>query len=196
MNENYEQPSMPEGVEEGIRRGLYLFRKGGNHSLRVNLMGSGTIFREVIAAAEILEADYGVSVDIWSATSFNELRRDGLAVDRWNRLHPEGEAKTAYVSQCLGGEDIPTVAASDYMKVFADQIRNWVPGPYYTLGTDGYGRSDTRQALRAFFEVDRRHVVQTTLKALCDQGKIEPQKVTEAMSSLDINAEDPDPTTV
>jgi pyruvate dehydrogenase E1 component len=196
LNENYVHPAMPEGAEDGIRRGLYLLRKGGRKKTRVQLLGSGAILREVEAAAAMLESDWGVSADVWSAPSFNELRRDGIAVERWNRLHPEEEPRASWVERQLGGTEGPVVAATDYMRAFPDQIRAFVPRRYLTLGTDGYGRSDTREALRSFFEVDRRHVVVAALKALADEGALPARKVAEAIAKLEVDAEAPPPWTV
>jgi len=202
MNENYAHPAMPAGVEKGILRGMYLLKegaggKGRGAKPRVQLLGSGTILREVIAAAKMLEEDFGVSSDIWSVTSFNELRRDGLAAERWNRLHPEAEPRLAYVEQCLNDRQGPVVAATDYMKAFADQIRPFVHNRYLVLGTDGFGRSDTREKLRRFFEVDRRHVAVAALKALADTSEsVSPKKVTEAIAKYGIDSESPNPATV
>ncbi|MBI3067818.1 MAG: pyruvate dehydrogenase (acetyl-transferring), homodimeric type, partial [Betaproteobacteria bacterium] len=171
MNENYAHSPMPEGVEKGILRGMYLLREGRlrKNQLKVQLLGSGTILREVIAAAELLEEDFGISSDIWSVTSFTLLRRDGLETSRWNMLHPEAEPRLSYVETCLKDRPGPVVAATDYVKIFADQIRAFSPTPHYlALGTDGFGRSDTRKALRRFFEVDRHHVAVAALKALAD----------------------------
>jgi len=196
MNENYIQPPMPEGVEEGICRGMYQLKQGGDNKHSVALLGSGTILREVERAAQILETEWGVSANIYSATSFNELRRDGLSVERWNRLHPEAEPKVPYVTSCLAGNKGPTIAATDYMMIFSDQIRPWVPGRYVTLGTDGYGRSDTRAKLRSFFEVDYRHVIVATLKALCDEGSLPAEKVSQAIAQYEIDPESPDPATI
>jgi pyruvate dehydrogenase E1 component len=168
MNENYTQPAMPEGVRDGVLKGLYRYKAGGKGKTRVNLLGSGTILREVIKAAEVLERDYGVAADVFSATSFSELRREALDAERWNVLHPDQAPRVPYVRQLLGEQQGPFVAATDYMRLVPDQIRQWVPGPYHVLGTDGYGRSDSRAALRHFFEVDHRYVVVTALKALAD----------------------------
>ncbi|HYH43638.1 MAG TPA: pyruvate dehydrogenase (acetyl-transferring), homodimeric type, partial [Burkholderiales bacterium] len=203
MNENYAHPAMPAGSEAGILKGMYLLseapaKKGQQKSnLRVQLIGSGTILRELIAGAELLEKDFGVSANIWSATSMNELRRDGLAVQRWNMLHPEAEPRVAYVEQCLKGHAGPVIAASDYMKVFTDQIRPFVPTHnFVALGTDGFGRSDTRKALRGFFEVDRYYVAVAAMKALADDEAVPQSKVTEAIRKYGIDPEKPDPTTV
>ena len=196
MNENYPHPAMPENSKEGILKGMYLLQEGDGAKLRVQLLGSGTILREVLAAAELLESDFGVAADVWSVTSFNELRRDCLDVDRWNMLHPEQSAKKSYVNQCLERNGSPVIAATDYMKLYADQIRRHVPAPYVVLGTDGYGRSDTRAKLRKFFEVDRHYIVVAALKALADEGKIPAAKVTEAMMKYHIDQEKPNPVTV
>jgi pyruvate dehydrogenase E1 component len=196
MNENYLQPAIPEGVEEGIRRGIYRFRQGGKHKQRMQLLGSGTILREVIAAAELLENDFGVSADVWSVTSFNELRRDGLAAERWNLLHPEQPPRNCYVADQLDGQPGPVVAATDYIRSYADQIRPFIQARYRVLGTDGFGRSDMRSQLRKFFEVNRYYVVIAALKALSDEGSIEPKVVSEAMRKFRIDPEKPSPTTV
>jgi pyruvate dehydrogenase E1 component len=199
MNENYVHPAMPEGAEEGILKGMYLLSEGAGgkrKKLKVQLMGSGTILREVMAAAELLEADFGVSADIWSATSFNELRRDGLDAERWSMLNPEAKPRRSYVSQCLDGRPGPVIAASDYMRTFAEQIRPWVPGRYVTLGTDGFGRSETRAKLRWFFEVDRYHVAVAALKALADEGTIPASKVSEAIRKYEIDPARPNPWSV
>ena len=163
---------------------------------RVQLLGSGSILREVIAGAELLQQDFGVECDIWSTTSFTELRRDGLATERWNRLHPTVKPKQSYVEQCLEGQQGPVIASTDYMKAVADQIRPYVPGRYLTLGTDGFGRSDTRQQLRRFFEIDRYNVAVTALKALADEGTVPASKAAEAIEKYDIDPEAPEPWTV
>jgi pyruvate dehydrogenase E1 component len=196
MNENYTQPEMPVGAEEGILKGMYLLKKGGRKKLHVQLLGSGTILREVEAAAEMLEADWGVAADVWSATSFNELRRDMDDCKRWNRLHPGKKAKIPYVTRKLSGKKGPVIASTDYVRLYADQIRAAVPGNYSVLGTDGYGRSDTRTALRSFFEVDRYHVVVAALQALAEEGSIPAKKVAEAIKQYGIDADRPNPATV
>ncbi|MBP0131760.1 MAG: pyruvate dehydrogenase (acetyl-transferring), homodimeric type [Nitrosospira sp.] len=201
MNENYPHPEMPKDAEQGILRGMYLFRKSseaisGDSTLRVQLLGSGTILREVIAAAEILDQDFGISADIWSVTSFNELRREALDVTRWNMLHPSEPARLSYVENCLKDCTGPVVAATDYMKIFADQIREFVPGRYKVLGTDGFGRSDTREKLRQFFEVDRHYVTIATLQALAEDGKISTEIVTRAIKKFGIDPNKPNPVTV
>ncbi|MET0088496.1 MAG: pyruvate dehydrogenase (acetyl-transferring), homodimeric type [Candidatus Thiodiazotropha sp.] len=193
MNENYIQPAMPEGVEEGIVRGLYPLQEGGKSKKRVQLMGSGTILREVTAAAELLEKDFKVSADIWSATSFNELRREGLEVERWNTLHPDAEPRISYVTQCLSGRKGPVIAATDYIRGYADQIRAFVPARYSVLGTDGYGRSDMRSQLRKFFEVNRYYIVIAALKALVDEGGLEADVVNKAIKQYKIDPEKPNP---
>jgi pyruvate dehydrogenase E1 component len=196
MNENYTHPALPEGVEEGIRRGMYLLRAGAEGKRhRVQLLGSGTILREVEAAAVLLEEQFDVAADVWSATSFSELRRDGLAVDRWNRLHPKQKPRTAYVTDLLRGRQGPVIAATDYIKSFADQIRSWVEAPYVVLGTDGYGRSDTRAALRRFFEVDRAHIALAALEGLAEAGSIERESLASAIEQLGIDPEAPNPAT-
>lgn len=201
MNENYSHPAMPKGAEEGILKGLYRLSegeapKGKKKAPRVQLMGSGTILNEVIAAAELLKQDHGVTADVWSATSFNELTRDGQDVERWNRLHPEVEPRKSHVEQCLADTDGPVIAASDYMKAFAEQIRPYVPRAYHVLGTDGFGRSDSREALRRHFEVDRYYVAVTALKALADEGAVPLSDVTKAIQKYGIDADKPNPVSV
>ena len=200
MNENYSHPEIPKGVEQGILKGMYLFNEGNKTKsgtgLRVQLLGSGTILREVIAAAEILEKEYGVNSDIWSVTSFNELRREALDVGRWNMLHPTQPEKSSYVKICLEDREGPKVAATDYMRIFADQIREFVPGRYKVLGTDGFGRSDTREKLRYFFEVDRYYITVAALKALVEDGKISAKIVAQAMDKFGIDPDKPNPTEV
>ena len=199
MNENYAHPAMPEGVEAGIIRGMYLFNEGKSQSATtptVQLLGSGTILREVIAAAELLVKDFGVVSDIWSVTSFNELRRDGLDCERWNMLHPEAAPRVSYAEQCLGKRKGPVIAATDYIKSYADQIRAFLPGNYKVLGTDGFGRSDTRKKLRHFFEVDRYYIAVAALKALADEGTVAMSEVSKALKLYNINPDKPNPTTV
>ena len=196
MNENYVHPPMPKGVEDGILRGMYLLQVGGQGKVRAQLMGSGTILREVIAAAELLSKDFGIPTDVWSVTSFNELRRDALEVERWNQLHPDDEPRQNYIQQALGDRSGPYIAATDYMKIVPDQIERWVPGRFVSLGTDGYGRSDGRAALRQHFEVDRRYIVVTTLKALADDGVLDQKTVVEAIEAYGIDPDRPDPVTL
>jgi len=162
----------------------------------VQLLGSGTILREVIAAAELLEKDFGVAADVWSVTSFNELRREGLDCERWNMLHPEAPRRVSYVEQCLAPSAGPVIAASDYIKAYADQIRPYIPKRYKVLGTDGFGRSDTRKKLRHFFEVDRYYVALAALKALADEGAISAKEVSRAIKLYGINPDKPNPVTV
>jgi len=193
-NENYAHPAMPAGVERGIMRGLYLLqpseKAGAQH---VQLLGSGSILREVIAAAALLKDDWNVSADIWSAPSFNELARDGQEVERWNLLHPTEPARKSYVEQCLAGMAGPVIAATDYMKAYAEQIRAFVPQPYHVLGTDGFGRSDTREQLRDFFEVDRRWVVLKALHALVDEGELPRDTIAKAIAKYGINIDKANP---
>jgi pyruvate dehydrogenase E1 component len=199
MNENYVHPPIPEGAQEGILRGMYRLREGGSprsRKPRVQLLGSGTLLNEALAAAELLEEDFGVLADVWSVTSFTELRRDGLEVERWNMLHPLDKPRQAFVSHCLDERRGPVVASSDYMRAFADQIRQWVPGRYRVLGTDGYGRSDTRRALRRFFEVDRHYVTVAALKELADAGQLPAERVAEAIAKYELDADAPMPTRV
>ncbi len=197
MNENYEHPALPEGAQEGILKGMYQLRQTGEgKGPRVQLLGSGTILREVIAGADLLANEFGVSADIWSCPSFTELRREGLEVERWNLLHPEQPARKSYVEQCLAGREGPVIASTDYMKIFADQIRPFVPGRYRVLGTDGFGRSDYRRKLRAFFEVDRHYVALAALKSLAEEGKVKPSVVSDAIRKFGINPEKPSPVKV
>lgn len=194
MNENYAHPAMPKGAEEGIVKGLYAFRK--NKDAQCQLMGSGTILNEVIAAAELLETDFNIKSNIWSATSFNELRREGLLIERWNMLHPDKKAKASYVEKSLAKENGPVIAATDYMKTYPDQIRQFVPQKFHVLGTDGFGRSDTRKQLRKFFEVNRYYIAIAALHALAEEGAIDKKQVKEAINKYDIDSEKPDPTLV
>ncbi len=199
LNENYPHPALPTGSEEGIRSGMYLLREStaaGAVKGRVQLLGSGAILREVLAAAELLEDGFQVAADVWSVTSFTELKREGLRAERHNLLHPEAEPRPSYVHTCLAERSGPVVAATDYVRTFADQIRAFVPHPYVTLGTDGFGRSDTRQQLRRFFEVDREVVATAALKALADEGLLPASVVSEALERFGIDPAKPDPTTV
>ena len=190
MNENYHQPALPKGVEEGILRGIYPLKEASKQQkAHVQLLGSGTILREVQKAAEMLETDFGVTADIWSVTSFNELRKDGLEVERFNRMHPGSKPKVSYVEEVLGGRNGPVIAATDYIKLYADQIRPYIKASYTVMGTDGYGRSDTRQKLRHYFEVDAKFIVLAAVKTLADEGTLSKSKVKEAFKLYDI---DPD----
>ncbi|HRO37746.1 pyruvate dehydrogenase (acetyl-transferring), homodimeric type [Thauera sp.] len=197
MNENYEHPEMPAGAEQDILKGLYAFRKGAaGTGPRVQLMGSGTIFREVIAAADLLKADWGVEADIWGAPSFNELARNGQDVERWNLLHPMEEPRQSHVAQKLEGAQGPVIAATDYIRMLPEQIRPFIKGSYVTLGTDGFGRSDTRENLRHFFEVDRHWVTLAALKALADDGVIGRDKVAAALVKYNLDPNKPNPMSV
>ncbi len=198
MNENYTHPAMPEGVEAGILKGMYLFAPAsvGAKGPVVQLLGSGTILREVLAAQVLLAQDFGVQGDVWSCPSFNELRREGLEVERWNLLHPEQPARQSYVEKCLEGRVGPVIAATDYMRAFADQIRPFIKRSYRVLGTDGFGRSDLRTSLRRFFEVDRYFVTVAALKSLADEGKVAASVVTEAIRKYGIDPAKPYPPTV
>ena len=212
MNENYPHPAIPKGAEEGILRGMYLLcstgasknktgknKKGGDKSgkkIKVQLLGSGAILREVEAAAEMLEAEYGISADIWSVTSFNELARDGFEVKRYNFLHPQSKPRKTFVEMCLGDSDGPVIAATDYIRLYAEQIRAFVPHKYYVLGTDGFGRSDTRKQLRKFFEVDRYYVVVNTLHALVEHGLMSPAQCGAAIKKYGIDPDKPNPVKV
>lgn len=196
MNENYTHPEMPAGVEEGILKGMYLLQESGKKSKKhVQLLGSGTILREVIKAAQMLHDDFAVTADIWSVTSFNELRRDGLSAERHNRMHPNAKPQQSYVSQQLADRKGPVIAATDYMRLYADQIRPYIAAPYIVLGTDGYGRSDTRERLRHFFEVDAKFVVLAALDALVQQGEMPKSTIVDAMKRYGINSEKEDPVT-
>ena len=196
-NEFYEQPAMPEGSEEGIIKGMYRFdsveAKGGKKAPRVQLLGAGAIFNEVIAAAEMLKEDWGVASDVWSVTSYNELARDGQHVERWNHLHPDDKPRKAYVTQMLEDQKGPVVSSTDYIKLHSEQLRAFIPKTYMTLGTDGFGRSDTRQKLRSFFEVDRYYVAVTALAALARDGEIKQEQVLEAMRKYGIDRNKPNP---
>ncbi len=191
MNEKYVQPELPEGVENGILKGMYRLREGQGDGPRVQLMGSGTILREVIAAAEMLEHDYGVAADVWSVTSFNELARDGQDVDRWNVLHPGEASRMSFAERQLSGTTGPVIAATDYIRLFSEQIRAYIPRQreYRTLGTDGWGRSDGREKLRHFFEVHRNNVCVTALSVLAGEGSIDRDHVTRAIKKYGIDSD-------
>ncbi len=193
MNENYAQPAMPAGAEDGILRGGYLFRTGGRGKVRATLLGSGTILRECLAAADLLQREFGIPADVYSITSFSELRREALECDRFNLLHPAEPARTPYVHTLLGQRDGPIVAATDYVRNVPDQIRPWLPQPYVTLGTDGFGRSDARAELRRFFEVDRNFIALAALKALADADRIDRKTVVAAVQTLGIDPAKADP---
>lgn len=193
MNENYQQPEMPAGVEDGILKGMYLLQKSKSKKQKVQLMGSGTILREVIKASEMLKESYDIDADVWSVTSFNELKKEAHLVSRNNRMHPDAKPAKSYVETCFDKVEGPFIAATDYMSIYADQIREYVPGRFVALGTDGFGRSDTRAKLRHFFEVDAKYIVFTTLKALADDNKIEMSVVIDAMKKYGIDKDKPAP---
>jgi len=196
MNENYVQPPMPEGVQADILKGMYRVLEGGGGELRVQLLGAGAILRETLAASELLQKDFGVSADVWSVTSFNELRREGMDAERWSLLHPDQEPRRSFVAQRLVPTSGPVVAATDYIRAYADQIRPFVPRRYLVLGTDGFGRSDMRSQLRRFFEVNRFYIALAALKALADEGQIPAAKVKEAIEKYRIDPEKPNPASV
>jgi len=223
MNENYAHPDMPEGAADGIIKGMYLLQSaspdGGNTSPasgggrngaavsgggaaspkkksntpHVQLMGSGTILREAIAAAELLDKEFGVTADIWSCPSFNELARDGADAERWNRLHPEGEQRKPYITQLLEGRQGPAIVATDYIRAYPEQVRAFVPMRYTVLGTDGFGRSDTRANLRRFFEVDRYHIAHAAIAALAAEGKMTGKDVARAIKQYRLDVDKPNP---
>ncbi|MDD4574218.1 MAG: pyruvate dehydrogenase (acetyl-transferring), homodimeric type, partial [Sphaerochaeta sp.] len=188
-------PEMPKGVEEGIKKGGYLFRKAKkSKNPVVQLMGSGTILREVIAAAELLEKDFAVNADIWSIPGVNELHRDGIEAERYNLTHPEGKAKVPYLTKIMEGHEGPVVISTDYLRAYPEQIRRLIPNQKVTiLGTDGFGRSDFRDALRKFFEIDRYYIVVAALKGLADEGTIPAKKVSEAIKKYAIDVDKPNP---
>ena len=199
MNENYAHPAMPKGVEEGILKGLYQLiksKKDDGQTPTVQLMGSGTILNECIHAAEILEAEFGVAANVWSATSMNQLRREGLEVQRWNMLHPSAKPKISYVEQCLQDQNGPVIAATDYMKVYADSIREFVPSRYVVLGTDGFGRSDDRKQLRAHFEVNSGYIIVAALSALFEDGSLDADVVKKAIKQFNIDPDKASPDTL
>ncbi len=200
MNENYLQPAMPEGAEAAILKGIHRVQTGedpkGNEAPRVQLLGAGAILREALAAADLLTRDFGVAADVWSVTSFNELRREGMDCERWNMLHPEAEPRPSFVAAQLAKTLGPVVAATDYIRTYADQIRPYVPRRYTVLGTDGFGRSDMRSQLRKFFEVNRYYIALAALKALADDGEIPVAKVSEAIAKYRIDPDKPNPVTV
>ena len=196
MNENYPQPALPDGVEEGIINGMYLLQKGGRRKKRVQLLGSGTILREVIAAGDLLEKDFGVSADVWSVTSFNELARDGQNVERWNMLHPDQQQRVCYLQSAMADCKGPVVAATDYVRTYPNQIRQYIKSTYKVLGTDGYGRSDMRSQLRRFFEVNRYYIAVAALTTLVEDGELDSSIVSDAIRKYRIDPEKPNPMTV
>jgi len=196
MNENYSHPAMPKGSEEGIVKGIYCLQEGDEKGQKVQLMGSGTILREVIAAAELLQADFEINADVWSVTSVNELAREAADCARWNALHPTKKARKSFLETRLQGRKGPAIMATDYTRAFVSQLREFVPMPFTTLGTDGFGRSDTREKLRMFFEVNRYYIVIAALKALSDQGEVDNKLVQAAIKKYKIDPEKPNPMTV
>jgi pyruvate dehydrogenase E1 component len=198
LNENYVQPPMPDGVEEGIIAGMYQLEAGpktqGKKKLkRVQLLSSGSIMGEVRAAAELLLNDHGVAADIWSATSFNELGREAQSIQRWNMMHPDQKPRQSYVQKCLAKQEGPVIAATDYMKSYADQIRSEIEGTYIVLGTDGFGRSDSRENLRSYFEVDRYYVTYAALAGLVEQGELKVDVLKQAIKKYGIDPDKIDP---
>jgi pyruvate dehydrogenase E1 component len=197
MNEAYLQPAMPKGVESGIIKGMYLLEADkGKAAHHLQLLGSGTILREVREAAKILRDEFNVGADVWSVTSFNELRREALDLTRWNMLHPGKKAKVPYITKCLDAHKGPVIASTDYMRICADQVREFVPASFRVLGTDGFGRSDTRQSLRRFFEVDRNYVVLATLTELAGKGVFSADQLSKAIKDLGIDPDKANPITV
>jgi pyruvate dehydrogenase E1 component len=195
MNEQYSMPEMPKDVHDGILKGLYKYRAASKPDapLRAQLFGSGAILPEVIKAQEILESKYNVSADVWSVTSYTELYREGHAAERWNMLHPGETPRVPYVTECLKDAKGVLIAASDYVKAMPDSIDRWLPRPLTALGTDGFGRSETRAALREFFEVDYRYVIVATLAALARDGTLEASIVDQAIKAHNINPEKANP---
>ncbi|MBT8433516.1 MAG: pyruvate dehydrogenase (acetyl-transferring), homodimeric type, partial [Gammaproteobacteria bacterium] len=196
MNENYLHPAMPKGSEEGIIKGIYCLEEGEEKGPKVQLMGSGTILREVIAAAELLKKDFKVNADIWSVTSVNELAREAKSCARWNQLHPTKKARQSYLETTMRGRKGPVIISTDYIRSYAEQLREFVWSRFVSLGTDGFGRSDTRENLRVFFEVNRYYVVVAALKALSDEGELDSKIVQQAIKKYGIDPEKPDPVTV
>ena len=195
MKENYKHPKIPEDSKKGILKGMYLFKEFNNKGkTKIQLLGSGAIFREMLAAAEILSKDYGIDSDLWSVTSFNELRKDGMETERKNLLNPGEKPKKSYVEKCLRKREGPIIAASDYVRTYADQIRPYLSKPFYSFGTDGYGRSDNRKNLRKFFEVDKEHIVAYALSALAKEQLIPSKFAEKAIKKYNIDKDKPIPT--
>lgn len=197
MNENYSHPEMPKDkkCEEGILKGMYKIKEFTRYKkTKIQLLGSGTILREMMVAAEILQNEYQIDSEIWSVTSFNELRKDGMEVERYNLLNPDKEQKVSFVEECLGKTEGPILAASDYMRMNSDQIRPYTNKSFYSLGTDGYGRSDTRKNLRRFFEVDKEHIVAYGLSVLAKEQLIASKYAKEAIKKYNIDGNKPMPT--
>jgi pyruvate dehydrogenase E1 component len=195
MNENYPQPAMPDGAREGILRGMYRFRAAPNPEAprKAQLLGSGAVLNEALAAQELLAERYGVAADVWSVTSYKELHREALDCERWNRLHPTAAPRVPYVTRCLADADGPFICASDYVKAVADTVCRWIPRKIVALGTDGFGRSDGREALRDFFEVDARHIALAALAELARAGELDATVVEQAIRDLAIDPEKPNP---
>jgi len=195
-NETYAMPPMPEGVEEGIVRGLYRVKEGenGKKMHRAQVFGSGPMVQQALRAQRMMAEEHDVSADVWSATSYQQLRADALASERWNRLHPGEDRQESFVAETLAGLEGPVVAVSDSMKAVPDQIARWVTQPFVSLGTDGFGRSDTREALRRFFETDAEHIVVAVLSALADMGEVKPEAVADAIKRYEIDPDRPPPT--
>jgi pyruvate dehydrogenase E1 component len=196
-NEQYEMPAMPKGAREGILRGLYKFRaadKPGKKS-RIHLFGSGPILRQALRAQELLRERFDVAADVWSATSYTELYRDALACERWNRMHPASAPRTPYISRVLADEPWPIVAASDYLKAMGNRLERWTPAGLCALGADGFGRSDTREALRRHFEIDAEHIAYAALYELAQVGQFDRKKLPAAQTALGIMADKADPAT-
>ena len=191
LNENYTHPEMPEGVEDGIKRGMYLFRGPESGKAQIQLMGSGAILREVIHAADLLRDDFQIEANIWSVLGVNQLHREALIIEDWNRLHPEQPGKTSFVEELLQGHEGPAIISTDYVSTYSEQIRRLVPNPLTILGTDGFGRSDSRDVLRNFFKVDRYHIVVSALKALADQQVLPLETVSKAIQHYSIDPEEP-----
>ena len=196
MNENYTHPDMPKGVQQGIIDGIYLFSEPANKDVSVHLMGSGVILREVIEAANILESEYNIGANIFSVTSFNELRKNALDIERWNRLNPDKDKKVSHVETVIKDKESPIIASTDYMKSFPEQIARFLPNRFVALGTDGYGRSDSREALRSFFEVDRYYIVVTALTELANAKKIDSSVLTKAIKKYKLDNNKPNPMSI
>ena len=195
MNENYAHPQIPEDSKKGILKGMYLFKEFNNKGkVKVQLLGCGAILREMLAAAEVLNKEYNIDSGVWSVTSFNELRKDGMETERKNLLNPGEKLEKSYVEKCLGTREGPIIAASDYIRTYTDQIRPYLSKPFYSFGTDGYGRSDSRKKLRKFFEVDKEHIVTYTLSALAKEQLIPSKYAEKAMKKYNINKYKPIPT--
>ena len=195
MNENYKHPKMPYDCKKGILKGMYLLKEFKNKGkIKIQLLGCGTILREMIAAAEILSKNYNIDSDIWSVTSFNELRKDGMEIERKNLLNPTEKPEKSYVEKCLGKREGIIIAASDYIRSYSDQIRPYISKPFYSFGTDGYGRSDSRKKLREFFEVDKEHIVAYALSALAKEQLMPSKDAVRAMKKYKIDKDKPIPT--